>query len=101
MEQKRHKLRSTTFWLTLVIIVLNPVAWVTDYVMRLNLIRYIVSQGINDVTQIENLIVELPLTSLATAAITAVTAYIAGNKARNVSGNLQTKTTNTPQSPGV
>lgn len=81
------KLRSTTFWLTLTVILLNPIAWVVDYLMRRDLIKFIIQQGI-DPEMVSGLIVQLPLGTIATAAVTAVTAFIAGNKARNVSTNL-------------
>lgn len=82
------KLKSTTFWLTLIVILLNPIAWAADFFMRRSMVQYIIEQGIEDIASIERLIVELPLSTLATAAVTAITAYIAGNKARNVSQNL-------------
>jgi len=82
------KLRSTTLWLTLIVIFLNPIAWIIDYLMRKDLIQYIVEQGITDLSSIENLIVKLPLSTIATAAVTVITAYVAGNKVRNTATNL-------------
>lgn len=82
------KLRSTTFWLTLIVILLNPIAWVTDYLMRKDLIQYIIEQGITDLSTIDRLIVQLPLPTIATAAVTVITAYVAGNKVRGTATNL-------------
>ena len=84
------KLKSTTFWLTLSIVVLNPIAWFVDYMLRKDLISYIVEQGIDpdNINAIQNLVVQIPLGTIATAMVTALTAFIAGNKARNISTNL-------------
>lgn len=73
---------------------LNPIAWVVDYIMRRDLIRYIIEQGIdpNNIGVIQSLIVQIPLGTIATAAVTVVTAFVAGNKARNVSTNLSLPT---------
>lgn len=99
MKKEHRKLKSTTFWLTLLTVLLNPVAWITDYIMRKDLIRYIIEQGIEDIASIERLVVQLPLSTIATAAVTALTAYIAGNKARNVAHNLSNHSSSTEHFP--
>ncbi len=88
---RSSKLKSTTLWLSISLVVLNPASWVADYLMRKGLIDYMIDNGITDPSIIQNLIIELPLTTIATATLTAVTAYIGGNKARNVSQNMQKK----------
>jgi len=90
-----NKLKSTTFWITVSAIILNPLAWISDYIFKMNTINHLIDKGIieksSDITNITGMIIDFPLTTLATATITVATAYVGGNKGRDISNNLKNK----------
>lgn len=87
------KLKSTTFWLTVSIVIMNPVAWAVDYWRTMKYLQYMVENGLKP-EQLSFAFTSLPLTTIATAAVTAVTAYVGGNKGRNIAQNIKQGKTN-------
>ena len=84
------KVQSTTYFITIISFLLNPIAWILDWIFKKDLMKYIIENNI-DISQlhsIDKLIVEIPLTTIATAFVTIATAYVAGQKTKAVTTNL-------------
>lgn len=85
-----RKHRSTTFFITVTTLLLNPIAWIIDWLLKRDIIKYLINNDI-DITKINSIdkfLIDIPLTALATAFVTIATAYVAGNKGKAVSKNL-------------
>lgn len=82
--------KSTTLWITISIIILNPLSWIIQFLFnRLNM-TYLVENGVKveELSQYVSLLsFNLPLSTLATAAVTAVGLYIGGQKGKAISYN--------------
>jgi uncharacterized membrane protein YbaN (DUF454 family) len=85
-----RKLRSTTFFITVATFFLNPIAWIVDWLLKRDMVKYLVENNveIEQMTNIDKFLVQIPLTTLATAFVTIATSYVAGNKGKAVSMNL-------------
>jgi hypothetical protein len=90
-EESKRKLKSTTFWLSIVSIALNPIAWWYDHYRTMRLLEYINEHGMDE-GQLSFVFNSLPLTTIATASLAIVTSYVAGNKGRNIAENVKKKT---------
>lgn len=89
METK--KVKSTTLWITISIIILNPMAWVLQYLFNRWNMTYLVENGVQveELSQYVNFLnFDIPLQTLATAAVTAVGLYIGGQKGKSISYNV-------------
>lgn len=82
------KLKSTTFWMSVTSIALNPIAWWYDTNRTLKLLEYMIENDISP-EQMSFIFSSLPLTTIATATLAIVTAYVAGNKGRNIAENVK------------
>lgn len=82
-------LKSTTFFITILTLILNPLAWVADWLLKRDIIKYLVENNvnINQFSNIEKLLVNIPLSTIATAFVTIATAYVAGQKGKTISAN--------------
>lgn len=83
-----RKLKSTTFWMSVTSIALNPIAWGYDTHRTLKLLEYMIENDISP-DQMSFIFTSLPLTTIATATLAIVTAYVAGNKGRNIAENVK------------
>lgn len=83
-----RKLKSTTFWMSVTSIALNPIAWWYDTHRTLRLLNYMTENDISP-DQMSFIFTSLPLTTIATATLAIVTAYVAGNKGRNIAENVK------------
>jgi hypothetical protein len=84
------KNKSTTFIITIATLLLNPIAWIIDWLLKKNIIKYLIDNNIDisKMDSIDKFLIDIPLTTLATAFVTIATAYVAGNKGKAVSKNL-------------
>jgi hypothetical protein len=82
--------KSTTFIITISTLLLNPIAWIADWILKRDIIKYLVEKNIDitELTTIDKFLIDIPLTTIATAFVTIATAYVAGNKGKAVSKNL-------------
>lgn len=87
-EHTKRKLKSTTFWMSIVSITLNPIAWWYDTHRTLRLLDYMVENDISP-DKMSFIFNSLPLTTIATATLAIVTSYVAGNKGRNIAENIK------------
>lgn len=87
-ENSKRKLKSTTFWLSLLSLALNPIAWWYDYHRTINILQYM-SENNLEADQLSFVFSGLPLTTIATASLAIVTSYVAGNKGRNIADNMK------------
>lgn len=88
--ESKRKIKSTTFWLSVTSVILNPIAWWYDHYRRIEMLDYMIENDIEP-DKLSFIFTELPLTTLATATLTIVTAYVGGNKGRNIADNLKQK----------
>lgn len=88
MKEQRNKLKSTTFWFSLLTLLLVPASWFIDFFMRKNLIAYLIENKITDVLIIERLIVSIPTESIVSLATFTVSLYIGRKAGREVTTNL-------------
>jgi hypothetical protein len=85
---KRKVSKSTTFWFSLLAIILNPIAWVIDYILKKDMLRYAIENNLS-LSEVEQFIVNIPLGTIATLAVSAISFYTIKRGADKVSGNLQ------------
>ena len=86
-----NKFQHTTLKITVFIILLNPIAWVLQYLFNRWNMEYLISNGVKveELSQYVALLnFQIPLQVLATAAVTAVGLYIGGQKGKSISYNL-------------
>lgn len=81
-------LKSTTFWLSLGVLLLNPIAWVLDYIFKHDLLNYIVKNHLDAIPGVTNLVTNIPLETIATSALTIIGLYVAGQKGKSITTNL-------------
>lgn len=84
------KFRSSTLWITMSLILINPIAWIVETLLNNYRINQLIEQGFTP-EQLQNLIptilIELPLEALATGLITTAGLYVGGQKGKAISYN--------------
>lgn len=85
------RFQHTTLKITILVILLNPIAWILQYLFNKWNMEYLISNGVkvDELSQYVALLnFQIPLQVLATATVTAVGLYIGGQKGKSISYNL-------------
>ncbi len=88
--KENSKFRSSTLWITISLILINPIAWTVETLLNNFRINQLVEQGFTP-EQLQNLmstiIIDLPLEALATGLVTTAGLYVGGQKGKTISYN--------------
>lgn len=89
--KSNSKFRSSTLWITISLILINPIAWIGETLLNNHRINQLISQGFSP-DQLQNILpsilIDLPLEALATGLVTTAGLYIGGQKGKGISYNL-------------
>lgn len=92
---KRKIHRSTTFWFSLIAIIINPIAWIMDYHFKMEILNLIIANKDKITpTEASAFIVNIPLATIATLAVMAISFYTLKRGADKVVGQLTEKNNN-------
>jgi uncharacterized protein YjaZ len=86
---KRKISRSTTFWFSLIAIVLNPIAWIMDYSFKMKILEIILENKDKiTATEASPYMVNIPLATIATLAVMVVSFYTVKRGADKITSNI-------------
>lgn len=78
-----NKWRSRTLWITIFAIALNPIAWIFDFFSRRYFFDYLIQNDLLEKIRISEVVLEIPLATIATVSLTIASLFVGGNKARD------------------
>ena len=98
---KRKAFKSTTFWFSLTAIIINPISWIMDYMFKKNILNLVIENK-DKITPAEaaNFIVNIPLPTIATLAVMAISFYTLKRGADKAIGQLTESATKDLTSKG-
>jgi len=78
-----NKWKSRTLWVTLLVVALNPIAWIFDFFSRRYFFQYLIQNNLIEQVKISEIVLEIPLATIATVSLTIASLFVGGNKARD------------------
>lgn len=85
--QPKHK--STTLWITIIALLMNPLAWLFDWFYKQHFLNLIIQNKLENINNIMSILnSNVPLSIIATSALSIATLYVAGQKGKAITRNL-------------
>lgn len=81
------KLRSTTFWLAIIALLLIPISWGVEYFLKMRMLSFMVENNLTP-NELKDILITIPLGPIVTLATFAISVYGARKAGREISTNL-------------